>query len=595
MRDGLRAGLLIVGLTFQADPVRATWLVLRSPVKMCTVLGTAYGLKVLVDEALAGNMSGVAFAVGLLVAVLLVDAASGVGSLSWRAMVIEKTSLLIDQRVMQILLSIAGLAHHEVPKHRDQLELLRLRRGELGEVVDAVSHNLGIVLLACGSVVLLVQVHPLMLLVLLAGLPSLWATPRAERMKVKAQEKAAETLRSARHLFEVATGVAGGKEVRLFGLGPTLQRRHRDLWDRADRLQDRAAWRGSLLAAGGWLSFAAAYGLAVGFVAWLAVQGQASAGDVLMTLRLAAGLNGLVQGIVFLAGWLVSQLRTAGRLVWLTDYARAGRRTHPQPASVPERLVHGITFEDVTFRYPETETDVLTSVNVVLPAGSTVAVVGENGAGKSTLVKLLARFYDPTSGRILVDGVDLRRIDPVEWRRRWAAGFQDFAKFELLVSETVGVGDLPQLQDETAVRRALARAAAGDVPAALPNGLHTQLGRTYADGVELSGGQWQKLALGRAMMRVSPLVVVLDEPTASLDASTEHQLFEKYAASARDAAVRTGAITVLVSHRFSTVRMAELILVIDGGRLVEAGCHDELMALQGIYAELYELQARGYR
>jgi ATP-binding cassette, subfamily B, bacterial len=595
MRDGLRSALLVISLTFRADFWRAGWLVLRTPVKMCTVLATAYGLKLLADGALAGDMSMLWLAIGLLVAGLTIDAGFGVGSLSWRAMVIEKTSLLIDQRVMQTVLSISGLAHHEVPKHRDQLELLRLRRGELGEFVDTVSHNLGIILLAVGSIFLLVQIHPLLILLPLAGLPSLWATPKAERMKVRAQEQVAETLRTTRHLFEVGTGAAAGKEIRLFGLGDTLRERHRRLWDRADRVQNRAAWLGSALAGAGWLAFAVAYGLAIGFVGWLAVRGEATAGDMLMALRLAAGLNGVVQGIVFLAGWLVAQLRTAGRLLWLMDYAGTRAAAEGQRANAPDQLVQGITFDDVTFRYPETEADVLKDLSITLPAGSTVAVVGENGAGKSTLVKLLARFYDPTSGRVLVDGVDLRHIDPAEWRQKWTAGFQDFAKFELLVSETVGVGDLPRIDDESAVQEALQRASANDVAASLPDGMATQLGRTYAEGVELSGGQWQKLALGRGMMRQAPLVVALDEPTASLDAETEHELFERYAATARRAAAHNGAITVLVSHRFSTVRMADLILVINDGRLVEAGSHDELMARRGSYAELFELQARGYR
>jgi len=210
-------------------------------------------------------------------------------------------------------------------------------------------------------------------------------------------------------------------------------------------------------------------------------------------------------------------------------------------------------------------------------------------------VKLLARFYEPTEGRILVEGVDLRCFDPAEWRTRWAAGFQDFARFELLAGETVGVGDLPRMEEKAAIGSALARAAATDVVDGLPHGTRTPLGRTFDDGVELSGGQWQKLALGRAMMRESPLVLVLDEPTASLDAFTEHELFSRYAQTAGRVAAETGAITILVSHRFSTVQMADFIVVLDSGRLVEVGSHEELMSRGGLYAELFELQARAYR
>jgi ATP-binding cassette subfamily B protein len=223
-----------------------------------------------------------------------------------------------------------------------------------------------------------------------------------------------------------------------------------------------------------------------------------------------------------------------------------------------------------------------------------VAVVGENGAGKSTLVKLLCRFYEPTAGTIELDGVDLRGLPADRWRERIAAGFQDFSRFELLARETVGVGDLPRLADEAAVAAALDRAGAADVTPRLPRGLATPLGLSQPDGVELSGGQWQKLALGRAMMRETPLLLVLDEPTAALDAEAEHRLFERYAAGAHRLARRTGAVTVLVSHRFSTVRMADLILVMSGSRIAESGSHAELMAADGLYAELYRLQADQY-
>ena len=462
-------------------------------------------------------------------------------------------------------------------------------------MLDSVSHNAGMVLLTGGSVLLLAEIDPLLLLLPLAALPSLAISPTIERMRVRAQERTVASLRTAGHLFELATGAAGGKEVRHFGLQDVLQQRHRRAWDDADRQQDAAVWKGGLMAAGGWLVFAVAYVGAIGLVALQATRGQATPGDVLLAVQLAAGVNRFVQGIVFMAGWLVGQILTAGRVVWLADYARSVRPATAHPRPVPDRLRHGITFENVTFRYPDADTDVLRGLSVHLPAGATVAVIGENGAGKSTLIKLLAGLYEPIGGRILVDGVDLREFDLAEWRERWAAGFQDFVRFELLAGETVGVGDLPHLADEAAIGSALDRAAAASVVTALPAGTGTPLGRTFDEGIELSGGQWQKLALGRAMMREAPMMLVLDEPTASLDALTEHELFVRYAARAQLAAERTGAVTVLVSHRFSTVQMADLLLVLDSGRLLEAGSHAELMATQGLYAELYELQAKAYR
>lgn len=234
-------------------------------------------------------------------------------------------------------------------------------------------------------------------------------------------------------------------------------------------------------------------------------------------------------------------------------------------------------------------------MHLSLLAGATIALVGDNGAGKTTLVKLLAGLYEPTEGQILIDGTDLTGIDRRAWRTRVTAALQDYARLELVARQSVGVGRLAELDDDPAVRSALGRARALDVIDSLDFGLDTQLGKSFTDGTELSGGQWQKLALGRAMMRPDPLLLILDEPTASLDAETEHHLFEQYSAAAAGAAARSGSITLLVSHRFSTVRMADLIVVISEGRVVQVGSHPELMGSAGPYKELYDLQARGYR
>jgi ATP-binding cassette subfamily B protein len=245
---------------------------------------------------------------------------------------------------------------------------------------------------------------------------------------------------------------------------------------------------------------------------------------------------------------------------------------------------------------------VLENVNLHLEPGRVVAIVGENGAGKSTLVKLLCRLYQPTSGRILIDNAELARMPPEKWRARVSGAFQDFFRFELKARHTVGVGDLPRMDDSTAVGGAVDRAGASDVIEQLAAGLDTQLGPTWPEGVELSFGQWQKLALARGFMRERPLLLVLDEPTAALDAESEHALFERYAAAARDSvmnggfeAAADGRITILVSHRFSTVRMADFIVVLDGAHVVEAGTHEALIAKGGQYAELYMIQAAAYR
>src|SRR5206468_3098826 len=309
---------------------------------------------------------------------------------------------------------------------------------------------------------------------------------------------------------------------------------------------------------------------------------KAGAGSVLLVLaagaRLSAYIGATVGEVGFLRGFWLEGSR---RLAWLEDYAASLVRGADAP--VPERLAEGIRFEHVSFAYPGTERLVLDDVSVHLKPGSVVAIVGENGAGKTTLVKLLCRLYEPTRGRILVDGIELARMPPEAWRSRLAGAFQDFFRFELRALHSVGLGDLPRLDDAPAVSAAVRRAGANDVVEQLAQGLETQLGPTWPEGVDISFGQWQKLALARGFMRERPLLLVLDEPTAALDAETEHALFERFAAAARQR-TSDGRITILVSHRFSTVRMADFIVVLDGARVVESGSHEELMAKGGQYS-----------
>jgi ATP-binding cassette subfamily B protein len=303
-------------------------------------------------------------------------------------------------------------------------------------------------------------------------------------------------------------------------------------------------------------------------------------------------LSSYVSGAVGEIGFLRSVwLDGSKRLVWLEHYAEATAASADLPA--PDELHDGIRFDHVSFTYPGSDRPALDDIDLHLPAGAVVAIVGENGAGKSTLVKLLAQMYAPTSGAILVDDVSLQRIDAQDWRAHVAGAFQDFFRFEFRAGHSVGVGDLPRVEDGPAVAGAVRRAGAEDVVRRLVAGLDTQLGPTWPDGVDVSFGQWQKLALARGFMRESPLLLVLDEPTAALDAETEHALFERYADAVRGADAN-GRVTILVSHRFSTVRMADLIVVMDGARIVEVGSHDALLARGGTYADLYRIQASSY-
>jgi len=403
-------------------------------------------------------------------------------------------------------------------------------------------------------------------------------------------EKAAPERRLARHLFLLGTDAAPGKEVRVARIGSLLEERRKAAWTRWYAPVARARWTSALWHALAWGIFGAAF---LGAVMFVAVSLKAAAGTVLLVLvaggRLSQYVGAVVGELGFLRGiWLYS----ARRLIWLEDYAAAS--TAHDNADVPARLERGIQLEHVTFRYPGTEKVVLDDVSVELPAGAVIAIVGENGAGKTTLVKLLCGMYTPTSGRIHVDGVPLGAFSIVRWREQLAGAFQDFFRFELQAQRSVGLGEVARVDERPAVEVAVGRAGAGDVITRLGAGLDTQLGPTWDGGVDLSFGQWQKLALARGLMRDAPLVLVLDEPTAALDAETEHALFERFAAASRES-VTNGRITILVSHRFSTVRMADRIIVLDGARVVEVGGHDELIAKRGQYAELFSIQAAAFR
>ena len=502
----------------------------------------------------------------------------------------DKVTIALESHVGRLQASIATIAHHERPEYLDRLAMLRDQVFVLDHMYMSVFSTCGWVLRLVVTVALLVSIHPALVLMALFALPAVLTSTWRPIVERAAQERSAQANRLTRHLFVTATTAAPGKEVRVTGIADRLVSRRRETWERGYAPISAARWRSAFWHSVAWAVFGGAY---VGAVVFVASGLRAPPGDVILVLaagaRLSAYIGATVGEIGFLRGFWMDGSR---RLAWLEDYAASLAASADLPA--PSVLRHGIRFDHVSFTYPGTSRLVLDDVSLFLPAGSVVAIVGENGAGKTTLVKLLARMYEPTSGSILVDDVPLARVSAKEWRARMAGAFQDFFRFEFRARHSVGLGDLNLLNDERAVVAAVERAGANDVVTRLPAGLDTQLGSTWPGGVEVSFGQWQKLALARGFMRDHPLLLVLDEPTAALDSETEHALFERYAAASksnRDA----GHITLLVSHRFSTVRMADLIVVLDGARVLEFGTHDELKAKGGHYSELYDIQAAAYR
>jgi ATP-binding cassette, subfamily B, bacterial len=500
----------------------------------------------------------------------------------------DRVTIALESHVARLQATVATIAHQERPEYLDRLSVLRDQVFVLDHMYMSVFSTCGWILRLAVTVGLLSSIHPALALLAVFALPTVLTSSWRPAVERQAHERGAQSNRLARHLFTLATTAPPGKEVRVTRIGGRLASQRRSAWERWYAPVATARWASAVWHTLAWAVFGAAYVAAIVFVA---LGLRSPAGDVLLVLaagaRLSAYIGATVGEIGFLRGiWLDG----SRRLAWLEDYAAAVVAAADLPA--PDRLRTGIRLEHVSFAYPGTERRVLEDVSLVLPAGAVVALVGENGAGKTTLVKLLGKFYAPTAGAIYVDDQPLARISTDAWRRRLAGAFQDFFRFEFRARHSIGLGDVPRLEDDPAVRAAVDRAGAGDVVARLASGLETQLGPTWPDGAEVSFGQWQKLALARGFMRDEPLLLVLDEPTAALDAETEHALFERYAASARSS---DGRITLLVSHRFSTVRMADLIVVLDGARVVEVGPHADLLARGGTYAELYGIQAAAYR
>jgi len=502
----------------------------------------------------------------------------------------DKVTIALESHVARLQATAATLAHHERPDYLDRLSMLRNQVFVLDHMYMSLFSTCGWILRLGVTVALLVSIHPGLVLLAVFALPTVLTSTWRPAVERAAQERGAQANRLARHLFTIATTAPPEKEVRVAGIGDRLVDQRREAWEHGYSPVAAARWSSARWHALPWALFGVAYVGAIVFVS--SVLGSPAA-EVLLVLaagaRLSAYIGATVGEIGFLRGFWMDGSR---RLAWLEDYAASLTTSADMP--VPGILRNGIRLDRVSFAYPGTSRLVLEDVSVTLPAGAVVAIVGENGAGKTTLVKLLAKMYEPTSGAIVVDDTPLGRMPASEWRARLAGAFQDFFRFEFRARHSVGLGDFARMDDESAVMAAVERAGAGDVVARLRSGLETQLGPTWPGGVEVSFGQWQKLALARGFMREQPLLLVLDEPTAALDAETEHALFERYAAAARGES-RDGRITIVVSHRFSTVRMADIIVVLDGARLVETGTHDELMSNGGQYSELYGIQAAAYR
>ena len=497
----------------------------------------------------------------------------------------------LGQRVNEMILAKAltlDLRHFEDSEFYDKLT--RARREASSRPLALVMSSFGLVqngiaLLSFG--ILLARFSPWAVAVLLlAGLPSFIAEAKFSGDAFRLFRWRSPETRMQLYLETVLAREDHAKEVKLFGLGPRLLERYRAIFRKVFR-EDRAltirrdTW-GFFLSLVSTGAFYAAYA----WVAISAVRGGISLGQMTMyVLLFRQGQAAVSASLSAIGGMYEDNLY----LSTLYDYLDtpvdepAGKETEgPQPGA-------GVRFEHVSFTYPGATEPAVSDVTFELRPGTSLALVGENGSGKTTLIKLLTRLYTPSAGRITLDGLDLGEWDPATLRNRIGVIFQDFARYQLKVGENIGAGDVAAFENEARWRAAAALGMAAPFIDELPGGYETQLGKWFKEGRELSGGQWQKIALSRAFMREGADILVLDEPTAAMDARAEAQVFEQFQSLAHDRMV------ILISHRFSTVRMANQILVIQGGQVLERGSHEELMQLGGHYAQLFSLQARGYR
>jgi ATP-binding cassette, subfamily B, bacterial len=505
----------------------------------------------------------------------------------------RKFEAYLSRRLMAAAVALPGLAYFEDPEFRDELAVAHwIGFGPVHTLQFATQVFQQLSQLVAMAAVAATYAGWVPVLVVVSALPGGIASWRLESITGMARWRRSDDARRADYYRNLAVLREPGKELRVFSLGDWARGRQARHW--LEAVTEMLSLRRKGLAAVLWLHALAVVGLGVAYVAMLrsTIDGRTSVGTFTAASIAVVGLSNAVVMVLREASrsrrssfYLPSAMRILG-------LAKADPRldlSGTRPARSGPRS--GIRFEGVSFTYPATDRLVLDRLDLDIEAGSSVALVGENGAGKTTLIKLLCRFYDPTEGRITLDGVDIREFDLDDYRSRLAVIFQDFVHYQLPARDNVGFGALDAAGDESELREAARRVGILDQIEALPEGWDTPLAREFG-GVDLSGGEWQRVALARAMMaqvgRDADLLV-LDEPTASLDVRVEHELYEHFADLSR------GRTTILVSHRFSTVRMAGRIVLLAGGRVVEDGSHQELVAAGGRYAELYEVQASHYR
>jgi ATP-binding cassette subfamily B protein len=574
-------------MVWRASPRTSLALAILTVAAALVPLAVAWVGKAIMDAVVARDAAAtlryVLVELGLIAGQALIQRALGLARSLLGARLAVDTNVMILEKALTL-----ELRHFEDPEFYDQLT--RARREASSRPISVVNESFQLIqnaLTLAGYVLLLVRFSGWAVLgLVIAAIPATVVEMRFSTAAFRLRNWRSPDTRRLNYLEYVLANDNHAKEVKLFGLGPMLLGRYKALAETFHQEDQRLATRRTIWAYILSLLATSAFYACYVVMAVAAARGQLSLGN--MTLYVVAFRQGqqAFQSILTAIGGMYEDNLYMSNLFKYLEIPTRDHERLPPPAIVGAD--EGIRFEDVGFRYPGSDKWALRGLTLFIPKGQSLALVGHNGAGKTTFIKLLTRLYEPTEGRILLDGRDLKSWDVDALRARVGVIFQDFNEYQLKVRENVGVGSVEHLEDELRVHRAVDRGGATEVVAKLKEGLETPLGRWFKDGVELSGGQWQKVALARAFMREEADILVLDEPTAALDAEAEHAVFERFRTLAR------GRTTILISHRFPTVRMADRIIVLEGGVIVETGTHAELVAAGARYAKLFALQAQGY-
>ncbi|MDJ1181922.1 ABC transporter ATP-binding protein [Roseofilum casamattae] len=582
------------GLVWQSTPVWTALTIILVILQGLLPLVSLYLMKLLIDTVTASVGNGmsafydvlkIVLAIGItLLARNLFGALSGYARDAQSQIVTDVVNDLLHSKSIELDLEYYENASFYNSLHRAQQEAIYRPQNILNSLLQLAQNGVSIVAIAG----LLLSLHwSISTVLVFAAIPVLLVRLQYSKKLYKQQKTWTEKERIAWYFHWMLTAEAYAKEVRLFDLGSLFRQRYRNLRQqiREEKLtlsRQRAIAR-FFSQFGGLVAIFSAFS----FIAYQTIIGAITLGSLVMYYQ------GFQQGQAFLAQLLASFATLYENSLFLSNLyefldlnPRIANLRSPQV--IPTPIKHSLKFENVSFQYPHSTRSLLHDINLTIPAGETVALVGENGAGKTTLIKLLCRLYDPTSGQITIDGIDLRDVNTTDWRREISVVFQDYVRYDLTVRENIGFGHIANINNHEEIIRAAKKSGAERAISRLPQGYDTMLGTQFAEGEELSIGEWQKIAIARAFLRPAQLLI-LDEPTSALDAEAEYEVFEQFRQLIQ------GRTAILISHRLSTVKMVDRIFVLEKGRIVETGSHKELLKLGGTYARLFAIQAKYYQ